>query len=72
MHEGEERIRLAHLEALLAIGRTEEARRAGDAAHQRLLERAQHIRRDDWRMSFLHAVPENARILQLVSRGLGI
>jgi tetratricopeptide (TPR) repeat protein len=72
LHEGEERVRLAHLEALLAVGRTGEARRACAEAHERLLERARHIRRDDWRMSFLHAVPENARILQLASRGLEI
>jgi hypothetical protein len=63
--ENDSRVRLSYAEALLASGRTDDAREAVSDARESILARAARIAREDWRASFLERVPENARILQL-------
>jgi len=65
LDEGEAVVRLVHAEALHAAGQLEEARTAITAARDRLLERAERIRDEALRRSFLEQVPENARTLAL-------
>lgn len=62
---GEAAIRLEHAEALLATGDTAAAGEAIVAARERVLARARTIADEDLRGAFLHAVAENARILEL-------
>jgi tetratricopeptide (TPR) repeat protein len=61
--EAEARIRLAHVRALEASGRTQEAGVALAAAAARLRERAARIGDPRYRRAFLHDVPENAATL---------
>ena len=63
--EGESAVRLALAEALLASGREAEARAEVTRARDRLLERAAAIHDPALVRSFLGAVPENARTLEL-------
>ncbi len=65
MEEGESLLRLTHAEALAATGALGAAWDAIAAARDRLLERAESISDVAWRESFLGAIPENARTLQL-------
>ncbi len=69
--EGESVIRLAHIEALLAIGDLAAADVALSTAFGRVHERANRITDPAWRAGFLESVPENARILDL-SRQRGL
>jgi tetratricopeptide (TPR) repeat protein len=68
--DGEAIIRLTHAEALAAVGDASAARVALRCARARLLERAERIRDDGIRASFLERVPENRRTLEL-SREVG-
>jgi hypothetical protein len=61
--ETEPLVRLAHAESLAATGQPDAARAAVDAAHKRLLARAERVKNDDWRRAMLESVVENARIL---------
>jgi tetratricopeptide (TPR) repeat protein len=63
IEEGEALVRLAHVEALTAAGRTADAARALAAARERLRARAALIRDDAVRARFLTQVPENAALL---------
>jgi tetratricopeptide (TPR) repeat protein len=65
VEEGESGIRLAYAEALWAVGQKRRAKKAIEAARDRLLERAERITHPAWRASFLERVPENARTLEL-------
>lgn len=69
LEEGESLVRLVHAEALAANGRQDEARRAFTEAGDRLVERAHRIADGEWRRSFLHVVPENARTLERAAAG---
>jgi tetratricopeptide (TPR) repeat protein len=62
--EAEVAVRLAHAEALEALGRREGALDAITAARSALLERANAIA-DAQRHTYLHRLPVNARVLQL-------
>ena len=53
---------LVRAEALRALGRADAASEASAAAHADLMARAGHIDDPELRASFLHAVPEHARI----------
>jgi tetratricopeptide (TPR) repeat protein len=61
--EGEAYIRLAHAEALFAVGRHAEAKTAIALARARLLERAGGIRDPAWQRAFLERVREHAQTL---------
>lgn len=63
--DGEALVRLAYAETLNANGRTDEARKAGASARERLLERAAKIESPDWREDFVRNIPENAETLAL-------
>jgi tetratricopeptide (TPR) repeat protein len=63
--EGRGLVPLVLAEALAAAGRPDEAARAIRAAREQLLERAGLITDESLRRSFVDAVPENARTLQL-------
>jgi tetratricopeptide (TPR) repeat protein len=65
IEEGESLIRLAHAEALLAIGDARGAAAACADARASLLARAGKIADAELRRSFLERVPENARTLSL-------
>ena len=65
--EGESLIRLVYAEALIADGDHEAGRLAIDEARTKLLERARRIEDDELRATFLTAVWENARTLELAS-----
>jgi hypothetical protein len=65
LEEWESLIRLAHAEALQAIGDAGRAAAALADARKGLLARAEKIADADLRRSFLERVPENARILAL-------
>jgi hypothetical protein len=67
LEEGESFIRLAHAEALLAVGDADGAAAALAEARARLLDRAGKIADAGLRRSFLERVPENARILALAA-----
>jgi tetratricopeptide (TPR) repeat protein len=67
----ESRVRIAHAEALHAVGRAKDARAAVALARDRLLARADGIARPAWRASFLERVPENARVIALARAWLG-
>jgi tetratricopeptide (TPR) repeat protein len=62
---GEALIRLAYIEARLAVGDAEEAARSAALARDRLLARAARLGDARWRESFLTQVPENARTIAL-------
>ena len=63
--EGDAVIRLAHVEALMANGRRDEAMTALGRATRRLLERADRISDAALKDSFLRRVPEHAETLAL-------
>jgi tetratricopeptide (TPR) repeat protein len=65
--EGESLVRLAHPLALWPMNRADEAEAAIVAAADRLKERAARISDDGLRASFLGAVPENVRTLDLAA-----
>ena len=67
VEEGESLIRLSWAEALHAVGRADEARRAILDAREALLARATRIHDPSWRRSFLERVPEHARTLTLAA-----
>ncbi|MCC6525432.1 MAG: protein kinase [Polyangiaceae bacterium] len=69
--EGESLIRVVDAEVVHASGRVAEACRRIEVAKKRLLERAERISESRWRHSFLHNVPENAKILELAAAWLG-
>jgi eukaryotic-like serine/threonine-protein kinase len=71
LEEGESFIRLAHAEALHAIGDARAAAAAVTEARADLLARAGKIADAELRRSFLDRVPENARILALAEELLG-
>jgi len=64
LEEGDVAVRLVHAEALWKSGDQGAARGAIQAARQRVLDRAERIRREDWRDAFL-ARSEQARTLEL-------
>jgi hypothetical protein len=64
-------LRLARAEALHATGQLDAARAAIADARARLLALADRIQDPAYRMSFLEAVPENARTLALAREWLG-
>ena len=63
--EGEMQLRLVHAEALRAAGDLKGASVTLRDARARLRSRAQRISDEGYRGSFLHDVPENARIMSL-------
>jgi eukaryotic-like serine/threonine-protein kinase len=63
--QGEGRIHLVYAEALQATGSIDGARAEIQKARAALEARAAKIADADWRRSFLEAVPENARTLEL-------
>jgi tetratricopeptide (TPR) repeat protein len=63
IEEGEAKVRLAHIVALLGIGDDRAARDAVGAARARILEEAEKISDASLRRSFLEDVDEHARIL---------
>lgn len=65
VEEGEALARLAHVEALRAVGELDEAARALTEARERLMLRAEQIPDVDARARFLSHVPEHARTLSL-------
>ncbi|MEZ4310052.1 MAG: protein kinase [Polyangiaceae bacterium] len=65
LEEGESRVRLAIVEALLAAGRRDEGALALTAATRSIDERAARITSDALRRAFLSRVPENARLFEL-------
>jgi eukaryotic-like serine/threonine-protein kinase len=69
--EGETMIHLAHIEALVANARPDEARAALGRARERLFSRAAKITDPALRVSFLHRVSDNARLLELGRAFLG-
>jgi tetratricopeptide (TPR) repeat protein len=71
VEEGESLIRLEHALALQASGDVAGASEAILEARRRLLERADRIRDQRLRRSFLDHIPENARTLALASRLIG-
>jgi hypothetical protein len=71
MDEGESVVRLAYVEAMLAVGRHADARVEAARARARLFERAAAIHDDALVRSFLGAVPENARLLELARMLVG-
>jgi hypothetical protein len=64
-------VRLAHAEALHAIGARDAARQTIAEARSRLLVIADRIGDAGYKKSFLDAVPENARTLALAREWLG-
>ncbi|MDX2088028.1 MAG: protein kinase [Kofleriaceae bacterium] len=67
VEEGESQIRLSLAECLRATGQPGPAREAILRARDRVLARAAKITDPEWRNSFLHNLPENARTLALAS-----
>jgi ATP/maltotriose-dependent transcriptional regulator MalT len=65
MEDGDALVRLVFAEALHANGDIDTARAALSAAHDSILRDAETIRDDEMRHSFLHNIPEHARILEL-------
>jgi serine/threonine protein kinase/tetratricopeptide (TPR) repeat protein len=61
-------LRVVHIETLLATGREHEARNAIAIAHEKLLILADRIEDPGYRKSFLEAVPENVRTLELAKQ----
>jgi hypothetical protein len=70
MEEGESLVRLVFAEALHAAGELERAKQAITAARESVMRRADGLSAEH-RESFLHAIAENARILELARRWLG-
>jgi tetratricopeptide (TPR) repeat protein len=68
---GEALVRLVHAEAYHQVGQLDAARNAIVAARDRLLERAAKINDAHARRSFLEAVPDNARTLELAAAWSG-
>jgi ATP/maltotriose-dependent transcriptional regulator MalT len=68
IEEFEALVRLAHAETLLASGLRLEAREALCRARERLLALASRLDDPEQRRRFLSQVPENLRLMQLVSR----
>ncbi len=68
--EGEVSVRLAHVEALAAVGDEAGARTAAAVAKQRLLSRAMTLEDDRSREAMLTRVAEHARLLALAERWL--
>jgi tetratricopeptide (TPR) repeat protein len=66
--QGESYMRLEYVEALLSVGRLDDAREAASIAAKRLLARADRFSDEALRESFLQRVTENARTLALVRR----
>jgi tetratricopeptide (TPR) repeat protein len=71
LEEGEATARLVHAEALWAVGEQGEAARVIDEARTLLMQRAELIRDETVRRSFLYNVPDSARTLALARRWLG-
>jgi len=65
IEEFELSVRLAHAEALQASGEEEAAKKAVLDARARILRVAESLRDPIWRQSYLQAIAENARILEL-------
>lgn len=65
------RLRLVHAGRLAAVGQRGAAHRAIGAARDRVLTTAGEIADPDYRTSFLQAVPENRRTLDLAREWLG-
>jgi tetratricopeptide (TPR) repeat protein len=71
IEDGDESVRLVWAEALWAAGRHDEARAAIADARAKLLARAEKISERALRESYLTAVSENARTLELATAWLG-
>jgi tetratricopeptide (TPR) repeat protein len=69
--QGEARIHLVYAEALRATGAMDAARVEIQRARDAIDVRAAKIANADWRKTFLEAIPENARTLQLAREWLG-
>lgn len=67
----EARVRLAYAKAQHAVGQDEDARQTILAARDRLMARADKIRDEALRKSFLERVPEHARTLAFARQWLG-
>lgn len=67
LEEFEPLIRLVYAEAKHRSGDTNSARQEIEAARKRVMERANFIHRDEWRQSFLNALPDNARTIELAN-----
>ncbi len=65
LEEGEALVRLVHAEALSATGDRDRAKAAIEEARRELLGRAEKIKDESRRRSFLERVPENARTMKL-------
>ena len=70
LEEGEALVRVVHAEALRARGDMEGSRAAIEEARRELLQRAEKIKDETRRRSFLERVPENARTLSLAATWL--
>jgi tetratricopeptide (TPR) repeat protein len=68
--QGEARIHLVYIEALRASGAMDTARAEIAKARDALEARAAKITNAEWRQSFLEALPENARTLELARAAL--
>jgi eukaryotic-like serine/threonine-protein kinase len=71
VEDGEALVRLCLVECLLAGGDTAAARQAAVPAYRRLLERAATIDEPQWRASFLEALPDHRRTVEL-AEALGV
>ncbi|MCC6559491.1 MAG: serine/threonine protein kinase [Polyangiaceae bacterium] len=68
VEEGESLIRTTFALALRATGKDAQGHEEIERARSRLLERAGRIQDPHWRKSFLEAVADNARVMDLASR----
>ena len=69
--EGDSLARVVYAEALFRTGDAAAAHAAIATARERVLRRAARITVAAWRASFLAAIPENVRTLELAARWLG-
>jgi serine/threonine protein kinase/tetratricopeptide (TPR) repeat protein len=67
IEEGLAVCQLTRAEALLSLGRTDEAREQLRRAKEEIEKRAEQIRDADLRRAFLQRIPENARVLELAA-----
>ncbi|HEX7601371.1 MAG TPA: AAA family ATPase [Polyangiaceae bacterium] len=71
LEDGESGVRLSYAEALVAVGRREDAKVALRAACNGIHERASKITNARWRESYLQRIPEHTRTFAL-ARDLGV
>jgi len=71
LEDTESRVRLSYAEALVAVGRRDEAAVTLRAACDGIMERASKITNAGWRESFLRRIPEHTKTFAL-ARELGV